>query len=740
MTEDDENRDLFGEKLPEDADLAGGHVPPPKQPPSDEEPAAPTSDDEPIEPPSDEEPIEPPTEEMFALEVRLRESDDVPALDPAVRAALLESSELDDSAAARQAEKRIAAPAEAGGTGAPAEAGTPGEDPAESEAAGAGPGEADASGEPPDESADGPESPTGEHQPESTEEWELPAGSEITAEHTAELTAAARNEVHEAVEFARRTGRPWDPSRPPVVGDFEPPGRRPRYWWRFLLATLVIVISFAGATSASVINIFNDIASDLTPTAGKKYPDWITVDSNGGPQTIAIIGSDARTGGGMPDDDPGRSDTTILLRLDPDTGQIAMLSIPRDLKVDIPGYGTDKFNAAYSYGGMPLTIKTIKEVTGLDVNHVINVDFQGFAMLVDAIGCVFIDVDRKYYNSNEGKAPSDMYAEIDIEAGYQKLCGPDALEYARYRHTDSDLARASRQQGLLGEVRNRLSFSEIIKRRSELVQAFTVNSTSDISNSDQILELIKLLFDSRDARVAEVKFPATFSDGPGASYVLATGPEIARAVDQFLGFEESRGPVGTLDEGENPASRIRRKQARKLRERAKKRRVTPAGSTMKVPGKDEDELVDASQGGIDLAAQLYAGFKIHDLPVMYPKRLPEGAIYAEGSRSYHLRDLDKNPHKAYRIVIAIQRDDGLHYFGLQGIHGWQDPPVLAAPHDTVKAGSREFRVYTAGDRIRYVAWFERGNTYWVSNSILLTLTNEQMLGMARSTRAFSPAP
>ncbi len=548
------------------------------------------------------------------------------------------------------------------------------------------------------------------------------------------LAAAARNEVKEAVEHARRTGRPWDPPRPPVGGDFQEPGKRPRYWWRFLLATLIIVFAFGGATSASVMRVVNGIADSIEASPANKLPPWLVKESNGGPQTIVLIGSDARTGGGSPEDDPGRSDTTMLLRLDPDSGQIAMLSIPRDLKVEIPGYGTDKFNAAYSYGGTELTLKTIKEVTGLDANHVINVDFQGFAMLVDAVGCVFMDVDRDYFNSNEGKPVAEMYAEIDIDAGYQKLCGPDALELARYRHTDTDLARASRQQDLLGEVRNRLSFSEIISRRDELIKAFTENATSDISSGSQILELIRLLFESKDARVVEVKFPATL----GPSYVTATQDEIDAAVDKFLGFKDSAGPIGTLDEGEGSQARAKRRKERSVRKKSKRQNQTPAGSTTKAPSKENDGLVDAAQGGMDLAAQLYEEFTVHNLPIFYTKRLPEGTIYAEGSRAYHLRDLDKNPHKAYRMVMVLQKDDGDHYFGLQGIQGWTNPPILESPHDEITMDGRDFRVYTEGDRVRFVSWFYKGNTYWISNSILLTLTNEQMLGMARATRAFTP--
>lgn len=631
-----------------------------------------------------------PTEEVFALEARLRESDDVPDLDPVFRAALLESPESAATPAPETEQEPAAdqeAPEGVAGTAEP----------------------------------DGPE--TGEAgEPESAED-----DSFITEEQTAILTAAARSEVHQAIETARRTGRPFDPPRPSASGDFESPPKRRGILWRFALATLIIVFSFAGATSASILNMVDDITNRLSDPAFKKLGDDFLPDSNGGPQTIAILGSDARTGGGAPEGDPGRSDTTILLRLDPTTDQIAMLSIPRDLEVEIPGVGTDKFNAAYSYGGTKLTLQTIKKVTGLEINHVINVDFQGFASVVDAIGCVFVDVDREYYHSNEGVPASEQYAEIDIGSGYQKLCGPDALEFARYRHTDTDLVRASRQQDLLGEVRNRLSFDEIFERRNELIDAFVENTRSDISGSRESLELLKLLFDSRGARVVEVKFPATL----GPSYVTATPDEIQAAVDKFLGFKDTAGPVGTLAEGSG-------KNKARERSKAKARKVNKQIVAKGAPGKEDDGLVDAAQAGLEQAIAIQGGRKSGKFNVFYTKRLPPMATYSEGSRSYHLRDPDKNSHSAYRMVMVLEASDGLHYFGLQGIRGWEDPPILEAPHDEMKIDGRDFRVYTEGDRIRMIAWFDRGNTYWISNSLLLTLTNEQMLGMARATRAFTP--
>ena len=132
------------------------------------------------------------------------------------------------------------------------------------------------------------------------------------------------------------------------------------------------------------------------------------------------------------------------------------MSIPRDLKVEIPGFGTDKFNAAYTYGGPKLTLQVVKELTGLPINHVVNVDFLGFVRAVDAIGCVYVDVDRRYYHSNVGVPPSEQYSEINIQPGYQLLCGKKALQYVRYRHTDTDLVRSARQQDFLSAARQRV--------------------------------------------------------------------------------------------------------------------------------------------------------------------------------------------------------------------------------------------------------------------------------------------
>ena len=176
----------------------------------------------------------------------------------------------------------------------------------------------------------------------------------------------------------------------------------------------------AAATSISILLYLTDIAKGLSDNDTlASLRDQLTEADGGDPQTILIIGSDKRldTKG-----DPGRSDTTILLRVDPDKHAIALLSIPRDLKVNIPGVGVDKFNVAYSAGGPDKTLKVVEQLTGLEINHVVNINFTGFADAVNAIGCVYIDVDRRYYIP-----PESGTAEINVEAGYQRMCGYNAL-------------------------------------------------------------------------------------------------------------------------------------------------------------------------------------------------------------------------------------------------------------------------------------------------------------------------
>ena len=566
--------------------------------------------------------------------------------------------------------------------------------------------------EEPDE-PDEPELPAEPEQPDQPDEPEETAepADEPDPDRTAVLAGAARTEVRKAIATAEHSGRGWAPPRPPLSGDPDSAPKPKRFWWRFSLASFVIVASMAAATAASLLLFLGDIAAKLRDSSIEGVKPFLANVDPGGPETFLILGSDKRA---SDPGDPGRSDTTILLRLDPDQGRLALMSIPRDLKVNIPGYGVGKFNSAYTIGGPKLTIRVVKQLTGLQINHLVNVDFLGFVQAVYAIGCVWVDVDRHYYHSNVGLPPSLQYAEINVPAGYQRLCGKDALAYVRYRHTDTDLVRAARQQDFLREARARVPLSKFINDSGELIDIFTKYTTSDINSAETMLEVLKLMFESRNAAIKEVHFPAVL----GPSYVYASKPAIHRAVDQFLGFVASGGPRGSLD--------LPGREGKKGKKGKKKHSPAP----------QSDGLVNAAEGS-KLYAKHVARKVGADFPVFYPRRLPSGTIYEQVPRVYHLRDPDLDFHGAYRMVLQLPQGD---YFGVQGIRGWDDPPILNGSKIDKTIGDRDYDIYLDGDRVRLIAWHEGDNTYWVSNSLLQTLTNDQMLGIARSIGEIQPKP
>ncbi|HEX3240156.1 MAG TPA: LCP family protein [Solirubrobacterales bacterium] len=547
-------------------------------------------------------------------------------------------------------------------------------------------------------------------------------------------------------------GPGWAPKKPPPSGDPEKPPKPKRYWLRFTLASVIIVVVSAAATATGVLVYIDSVAKALSHNNafGNKVEKFLDTVKGGEAQNILILGSDKRAGAEF-EEEAGRSDTTILLRLDPDKGKIAVLSIPRDLKVEIPDVGTDKFNAAYAYGGPKLTLRVVKELTGLPINHVVNVDFLGFVRAVYAIGCVYTDVDRRYYHSNEGVDASEQYAEINIQPGYQLLCGKPALEYVRYRHTDTDIVRSSRQQSFISDARQRISVDDLVEDvflgggKQDLIQIFTEYTTSDIDDKETMLEVLKLFLAVRSAEIEEVHFPAEL----GPSYVTASPEAINEAVNQFLGVEASEGPQANQQGAEeNEQDEAGEKKGKKKRGKGKKDKKKKDKPLVETPDLGSDELVPAREAG-EMEAEI-AARRVHgQFPIFFPTRLPSGAYYVESNpyekivdpRIYSIKeDLDKDSprHEAYRMVLVTEMSDGTHYFGVQGIRGWPDPPILDSPSETKTINGRDYDIYVDSGRIKLIAWHRGDNSYWVSNDLLQSLSNDQMVGMARSADVIVP--
>jgi LCP family protein required for cell wall assembly len=220
--------------------------------------------------------------------------------------------------------------------------------------------------------------------------------------------------------------------------------------WGFA-SILMLVCGIAGG---AYLFFHHEVANVQAHTPAIKIAaKKLAVPLPGHPTVALVIGYDHRAADGNA---PSRSDTVMLLRADPQTKSLSLLSFPRDLVVDriCPGHPTvqDRINSAYAVCGPKGTLETVKKLTGLPINYLISVNFHGFTDIVNKVGGVWMDIDRRYYNKNVGTAGTN-FANIDLHPGYQRLTGEQALDFVRYRHTDSDIYRTARQQLFLAALK-----------------------------------------------------------------------------------------------------------------------------------------------------------------------------------------------------------------------------------------------------------------------------------------------
>jgi polyisoprenyl-teichoic acid--peptidoglycan teichoic acid transferase len=484
------------------------------------------------------------------------------------------------------------------------------------------------------------------------------------------------------------------------VIDERPPRLAWAMWKKFLLAGGLIMLLTGAAVATGALLQVKEVAQIIrTGQPTLKLGAVIDPAEAGKPQTLLILGSDQRYLD-RKQHNPSRSDTIILIRLDPNKEATAVMSVPRDLKVDIPHHGTDKINAAYAVGGPKLTVETLKSLLGISINHVVNINFGGFRRVVNYLGCVYVDVDRRYFNNNLGPGPD--YATIDIQPGYQKLCGQDALDYVRYRHEDTDLVRAARQQDFLRLAKEQAARKGLLnlgdaKTLTRIVSHYT---QTDIKSSDAILRLFKLGILSAGHPIREVHFRSNV----GQSYVTASSNQLQSTIHEFLNAQSSK-TRGHLQS--TPAER-------KVAKRQKKGKVLVAG------------LVDGSKDGQDQAIAIANQVPF---PVYYPKLRYQLSVYAGPARSYAIRGPDQKLHRAYRMVLK----KGIvgEYYGVQGTN-WTNPPILDGPSHEMKVAGRKLKLYYDGRRLRLVAWKTPRAVYWISNTLLQTLSDKQMIAIAGS--------
>ena len=371
---------------------------------------------------------------------------------------------------------------------------------------------------------------------------------------------------------------------------------------RFALGSLAIVLLGAAVvTTALRLEINETVQAFVRETIPIRGVQNVLDDVQAGkPQTILVLGSDKRfnekAGPGA-----ARSDTMMLIRLDPEKNATAVMSIPRDLKATIPGHGVDKINAAYSIGGPKLAVTTVRSLLNIPINHVVNVNFGGFSRAVKRLGCFYIDVDRRYFNDNNPPAGGggDRYATIDIEPGYQRLCGLDSLDYVRFRHLDDDFVRAARQQSYLEQAKSQVGVGRLFSDREELLRIFGRYTQTDINSEGAILRLLRLTYEATKSPIREVRFPAGIENDTGGSYVTITDDNLQKTVHQFLEVRGSSGagarkPTTTTPKtsGTSSSSSKKKKKASKriqrlCRARARARGGQDAGRGLRCDDVDE---------------------------------------------------------------------------------------------------------------------------------------------------------
>jgi LCP family protein required for cell wall assembly len=491
-----------------------------------------------------------------------------------------------------------------------------------------------------------------------------------------------------------------------------------------IAGVLTIALSATAVASTVLLEVQSVVDDFVGPEEGRTaidIPDVTRADA-GDPRTFLILGSDARYGDKKLKI-KARSDTIMLVRVDPDRKRIAVMSIPRDLKVTIPGAGTGKINSAYEIGGPKKTFATIQRLfrdAGEDfpINGVINVNFGGFRRAVNYVGGVYVDVDRRYYNDNSTAAPGEAYATIDVQPGYQRLRGQDALDYVRYRHGDSDFFRAARQQDFLRQIAHQDAVRGLLNfdKRHELARIFGRYFQVDKSfvKASNLIGLAQtgLYMANQKAPVNEVHFPAYEAKNPAVdSNLYVKDADLRKTYDEFMTGKGSSNP-----------RRIEATQTPKTAATpaAKKKRNKPSSIKGLEQSRTEGEnmaVIVESQGKL--------GF-----PFYFPTLRKTGSRYADTKpRVYGIRDGQNKLHRAYRLTLNAGAYG--EYYGVQGM-SWRFPPILDDPDRVRDVNGRKLMLFYDGSRLRLVAWRTAKAVYWVTNTLTTSIPNSRLIAIAGS--------
>jgi polyisoprenyl-teichoic acid--peptidoglycan teichoic acid transferase len=343
--------------------------------------------------------------------------------------------------------------------------------------------------------------------------------------------------------------------------------RRPKTWFvmvgmLFAICAIAVVLWSLNLARATY-DAYNEMHVDPTPRVvyqvnpsgtavavpteevAQSLPDW----SRSEPFNVLLLGVDDRDG----EDEPIRSDTMIVVRVDPTAKTVTMMSIPRDVYVWIPGFRFDKINAAYPLGeyhelpggGVALAAQTVEANFNIRIHYFITVDFTGFRKIINTIGGIIIDVPAPV---KDDQYPTEDYGLTRqyFPTGLQWMDGETALRYARTRHGDNDIARGERQQALLIAIRQHAINLGLITRADDLIRDLGDTVRTDL-NFNQMLALANLGRSIESENIVRVNlweegliyehWPTEEDD---AFYFEADWAGVLWLVDQHFSSESSR--------------------------------------------------------------------------------------------------------------------------------------------------------------------------------------------------------
>ena len=238
--------------------------------------------------------------------------------------------------------------------------------------------------------------------------------------------------------------------------------------------------------------------------------------------TILALGVDNSEGRGL-------ADTLIALVVWPKIGEMAALSIPRDSRVVIPGVGNRRINASHAYGGLPLTIETVEMLLGIPFDYYIEVNVSGLADLVDAIGGIDVEVEKRMHYRDRSQNLL-----IDLQPGLQHLTGEQAVGYVRFRHDAmGDLGRIERQRKFLRLVAGELLSPANVRRLPRLADTFVETVETNLTVRD-ILSLKKIIEQVGPDAIRMASLPARPRMIDGQSVLELDADEVQQTVDRVL--------------------------------------------------------------------------------------------------------------------------------------------------------------------------------------------------------------